>query len=118
MVTLSPTATRTEVTVPLTAKLRSASCAGSIVPVVETLWLTVDVATVTVVVVEVAARGLAAGGRPGRAPAGTDQDHDRDQDRPIGACPSGPAFALALPSLTSRSGPNSPVTFRESADVR
>ncbi len=49
--TLSPTETGTAVTVPLTAKDRSASCAGSMVPVVLTLWLTVEVDTVTVVVV-------------------------------------------------------------------
>jgi hypothetical protein len=51
-VTLSPTATFTFVTVPLTANDRSASCADAIVPVVETVWLTVVDDTVDSVVVE------------------------------------------------------------------
>ena len=55
LVTFWPTDTGTEVTVPLTAKDRSASCAGSIVPVVVTLWLTVEDDTVALVVVVVGA---------------------------------------------------------------
>ena len=88
---------------PLTANDRSASLAGSMVPVVVTLWLTVEDETVAVVVVDVGVDlpRVAAHATP---PPAHDQDHEGDERPPTRrSALHAVASAAAPPSLTSRS---------------